>query len=114
MAESITCAASGAAQIARAQAQATTAAQLRLAGKRAGTRVALSWPSLAGAASYRIVVAQNGGAARMIAAASTRTSASYSLAKGKTYRFTVAALDASGRQLAVSTPWTVSLPRGRR
>jgi hypothetical protein len=63
--------------------------------------------------SYRIAVAQNGRAARVLAPAATGTSASYALAKGQTYRFTVAALDAGGAQLAVSTPWTVSLPRAR-
>jgi subtilisin family serine protease len=103
-----------AAAVARAEAQPATALPLRLDGRRAGSRVALSWRSLAGAVSYRIAVAQNGGAERVLATAATRTSASYSLAKGRTYRFTVAALDASGTQLAVSTPWTVSLPRVRR
>jgi subtilisin family serine protease len=100
-----------AAAVARAEAQPSAPAPLRLDGRRAGSRVALSWPSLAGAVSYRIAVAQNGGAERVLAPAATHTSASYALAKGKTYRFTVAALDAAGAQLAVSTPWTVSLPR---
>lgn len=103
-----------AAAVARALEQPVTAIPLRLDGRRAGSRVALSWPSLAGAVSYRITVAQNGGAEQVLAPAATHTSASYALAKGQTYRFTVAALDASGAQLAVSTPWTVSLPRTRR
>jgi subtilisin family serine protease len=100
-----------AAAVARAQEQPATVAPLRLDGRRAGSRVALSWPSLAGAVRYRIAVTQNGGAERVLAPAATRTSASFALAKGQTYRFTVAALDAGGARLAVSTPWTVSLPR---
>jgi subtilisin family serine protease len=102
-----------AAAVARAQAQPATL-PLKLDGRRAGSRVALSWPALAGAASYRVVVGQNGGAERVLTPAATHTNASYALAKGRTYRFTVAALDAGGAQLAVSTPWTVSLPRAGR
>jgi subtilisin family serine protease len=102
-----------AAAVARAQQQPATAAPLKLDGKRAGSRVALSWPSLSGAVTYRIAVAQNGGAERVLARPTTRTTASYSLVTGRTYSFTVAALDTNGTPLAVSTPWTVSVPRGR-
>jgi subtilisin family serine protease len=102
-----------AAAVARAQTQPATQ-PLKLNGRRAGSHVALSWPALAGAASYRIVVGQNGGGERVLTPAATHTNVSYALAKGRTYRFTVAALDAGGAQLAVSTPWTVSLPRARR
>lgn len=82
---------------------------LTLRGTRSGTRVALSWPAVPGSTSYRVGVAQDGGAERVIAGAATGTGASYSLASGSVYTFTVAALDASGAQLSVSPPWTVSL-----
>ena len=88
-----------AAAVTRAQAQPATAAPLKLDGRRVGSRVALSWPPLAGAVRYRIAVVQDGRAERVLTA--THTRASYALAKGRTYRFTVAALDASGAQLAV-------------
>lgn len=87
----------------------TAAVPLTLSGTRSGTRVALSWPAVAGATSFRVGVAQDGGAEQVITGAATGTGASYSLASGSVYTFTVAALDAAGAQLSVSTPWTVSL-----
>lgn len=97
-----------AAAVARAQ-DPTHAPLLRLDGTRTGTRVALSWPSLPGAASFRVSVTRDGEPDRVLTPATTGTSASYSLAAGSSYAFTVAALGATGEQLAVSPPWTVSL-----
>lgn len=104
-----------AAAIARASGPAapSTAAPLTLSGTRSGTRVALSWPAVAGAASFRVGVAQDGGVEQVITGAAAGTGASYSLASGSVYTFTVAALDAAGAQLSVSPPWTVSLRAAR-
>ena len=82
---------------------------LRLDGRRIGTRVALSWPPLAGASSYRVVVMDDRRAERVLTPATAETSASYSLPAGSSYSFTVVALGAAGEELAVSAPWTVSL-----
>ena len=97
-----------AAAVARAQDPAY-APPLRLSGRRVGTRVALAWPALAGAASFRVSVAQDSEPERVLTPSTTATSASYSLAAGSSYTFTVTALGAAGEQLAVSAPWTVSL-----
>ena len=109
-----------AAAVARAQQTPVTAApapqaappELRLSGRRVGTRVALWWLAPSGAVRYRVSVS-SGGIQRVLAAAATRRSATYALTSGN-YRFTVAALDASGQQLAVSTPWSVTVPRLNR
>ena len=97
-----------AAAVARAQDPAHAPA-LRLDGSRRGTRVALAWRPLAGAASFRVSVARDGEPERVLTPATTEASASYSLAAGSSYSFTVAAFGATGEQLAVSAPWTVSL-----
>ena len=97
-----------AAAVARAQDPAK-ALPLRIDGKRTGTRVALAWPLLRGAASFRVSVTQDSEPERVLTPATTGTNASYSLSAGSRYTFTVAALGASGEQLAVSAPWTVSL-----
>ena len=81
----------------------------RLNGSRVGTRAALAWPPVAGAASFRVSVRQDGAPERVLAPAVTGTSASYALAVGSSYVFTVTALGTAGEQLAVSTPWTVEL-----
>jgi subtilisin family serine protease len=97
-----------AAAVARAQ-DPTYALPLRLDGRRTGTRVTLAWPPLTGGVSFRVSVMQDSGPERVLTPATTATSASYSLAAGSTYTFTVVALGATGEQLAVSAPWTVSL-----
>lgn len=96
-----------AAAVARARDPAQ-AAPLRLDGRRTGSRVALSWLPPAGAASFRVSVARDGEPARVLTD-TTATAASYSLALGSAYTFTVAALDAAGGQLVASPPWTISL-----
>lgn len=93
----------------------TTAAavtRIRLSGKRVGTRVALWWGATGEAASFRVSV-RNAGGERVLTAAATGRSATYALTSGS-YRFTVAALAADGRELAVSAPWRVTVPRSRR
>ena len=97
-----------AAAIARAQDPAHVP-PLRLSGRRAGTRVALAWPPLPGAASFRVSVTQDSEPERVLTPAITATTASYSLASGSSYAFTVTALGATGEELAVSAPWLVSL-----
>jgi len=97
-----------AAAVARAQDPAHVL-PLRLDGRRTGTRVALAWPQLPGAASFRVSVTRDSEPERVLTPATTGTSASYSLATGSSYTFTVAAVGATGEQLAVSAPWTVSL-----
>ena len=97
-----------AAAVGRAQDPAYTT-PLRVRGTRVGSRVALVWPALADAASFRVSVARDSEPERVLTASTTATTASYSLAAGSSYSFTVAALDAIGEQLAVSAPWTISL-----
>jgi len=97
-----------AAAIARAQNPAHMT-PLRLSGRRAGTRVALAWPPLPGAASFRVSVTQDSEPKRVLTPLTTATTASYSLASGSSYAFTVTALGATGEELAVSAPWLVSL-----
>lgn len=97
-----------AAAVARAQ-DSAHALPLRLDGKRIGTRVALSWPPQAGAVSFRVSVTQDGSVERVLTPVTAATSASYSLAAGSSYSFTVTALGAAGEPLGVSAPWTVAL-----
>ncbi|MGH3072474.1 MAG: S8 family serine peptidase [Gaiellaceae bacterium] len=92
-------------------AEPATATELRLRGKRSGTRVVLSWKARSDAASYRVEVAADGHGTRVLAPAARRTSATYTLARGSSYRFTVTALDAAGNSLAASAPWSVKVPR---
>lgn len=80
-----------------------------LSGTRRGSLVTLTWPQVAGAHSFRVSVARDGGAERVLTNEATGGAASYSLAPGSVYAFTVAALDASGAQISRSEPWTVSL-----
>ena len=97
-----------AAAVARAQDPAHVL-PLRLDGSRSGTRVSLAWPALPGASSFRVAVTRDSEPERVLTPSTTETSAAYSLDAGSTYTFTVAALDATGEQLTVSAPWTVSL-----
>lgn len=101
-----------AAAVTRAQALAAAAPTLvQLSGIRQGRRVTLSWVG-AGASSFRLAVIENG-SHRVLLPSTTSTSASYSLASGSTYAFTVAALDAAGGETGSSSPWTVSLVQAR-
>lgn len=96
-----------AAAVTRAQAQAASPPTLvQLSGSREGRRVTLSWAGT-GAASFRLAVTENG-SRRVLVPSTTTTTASYSLASGNTYAFTVIALDASGGETGSSRPWTVS------
>jgi hypothetical protein len=98
-----------------APAPAVTAApvtRIRLSGKRLGSRVALWWRASGEAASFRVSVHAADGD-RVLSATVSGRSATYALTGGS-YRFTVAALDAAGRELAISAPWRVTVPRSRR
>jgi hypothetical protein len=75
--------------------------------------VALWWNATGAAASFRVSVRAAGGAERVLAPAVTGRSATYALRRGS-YRFRVAALDEDGRPLAVSAPWSVTVPPARR
>ncbi len=86
---------------------------VRLSGKRVGNRVALWWHATGDAAAYRVAVRTGGGPERVLTAAATGRSATYALSGGA-YRFTVTAMGADGRPLAVSAPWSVRVPRARR
>jgi hypothetical protein len=97
-----------AAAVARAQDPALTL-PLRIDGSRSGSRVSLAWPPLPGAASFRVSVARDSEPERVLTPATTSTTASYSLAAGSSYTFTVAALGPGGEQVAASAPWTISL-----
>jgi subtilisin family serine protease len=96
-----------------AAAPARPVVRVQLHGKRVGTRVALWWSATGDVASFRVSVRSARGTSRILTATATRRSAAYALAGGA-YSFTVTALDAGGRPLAVSTPWSVNVPRTRR
>ena len=87
--------------------------RVQLHGKRVGTRVALWWRASGDAARFRVSVRSGRGPQRVLTAAATRRSVAYALTRG-VYSFTVSALDAEGRQLAVSAPWRVTVPRASR
>ena len=90
-----------------------TPIRVQLHGKRVGTRVALWWRTSGDVATFRVSVRSGHGPQRVLTPTATRRSAAYALAGGA-YTFTVTGLDADGRQLAVSAPWTVTVPRARR
>jgi subtilisin family serine protease len=88
-------------------------ARVQLHGKRVGTRVALWWSATGPVASFRVSVRTGQGPNRVLTSTANRRSAAYALTRGA-YRFTVTALDAEGRRLAVSAPWSVTVPRATR
>lgn len=85
------------------------APHVRLSGRRVGLRAELFWTSSPGSASFAVSVARDGAPARVLTSAATGSSASYPLAAGSVYSFTVASVDKTGAPLAESLPWTVSL-----
>ena len=87
--------------------------RVQLRGKRVGTRVALWWHASGAVASFRVSLRSGKGPQRVLTAAASRRSAAYALGRGA-YTFTVTALGAGGRQLAVSAPWRVKVPQARR
>jgi subtilisin family serine protease len=86
--------------------------EVRLSGRRVGKRVVLSWRATGDASSYRVSVRAGTGAERVLTTAATGSRATYALGRGL-YRFTVTALAADGRALAVSAPWSVRVPPSR-
>jgi subtilisin family serine protease len=106
-----------AAAVERARAFAPTAATftppaapavLRVTGTRTGRRVTVGWARVEAAVRYR-VHARTNGKSRLLAA-TTRRTATFSLARGR-HQLTVTALDAAGTAVAVSKPWRVVIPR---
>lgn len=87
-----------AAAVARAQ---SGRAGVLLGGLRDKTRIRLAWSG--DAASYTLTQAVNGGAAKPLLRATTRTSLSVALKKRQWSRFTLSALDASGGVVASSS-----------
>ena len=83
--------------------------QVRLSGRRVGKRIVLSWRATGEVAAYRLSVRSNNGRQQVLAGMLTGRTASYAFGRG-VHRFTVTALDADGRTLAVSAPWSVRVP----
>jgi subtilisin family serine protease len=83
--------------------------QIRLTGRRIGKRVVLSWRATGEVAAYRLSVRSGNGRQQVLAGMLTGSSASYAFGRGL-HRFTVTALDADGKPLAVSAPWSVRVP----
>jgi len=82
---------------------------LRLRGRRTGTRVVLWWKAAPGAVNYRVSVAPDRQASRVVSSGD-RTSATLELTRGSRYSFTVTALDAAGNEIAASAAWRVRIP----
>lgn len=85
---------------------------VRLTARRTGKRVLLDWTA-EGAASYRLRVAVDASAPRIVSTG-TSTSTSYRLTAGRLYAFAVEALDESGRVASTSASYRVSLARPER
>src|SRR5207253_1948878 len=98
-----------AAAVSRASGDRFVAPAVTLTGRQqpAGT-ARLAW-SGAGASSFRVSVSEDGGAPRVLVASTQETAGSFPLAFGHSYAFTVAALDATGAESAVSAPYDVTL-----
>ncbi len=89
----------------------TATPAVRLDGSRSGNRLRLGWSGV-GAASYRLKVSVDGGAAQLVPTG-PRPSASYTVLGGHAYTFTVDALDAGGAPVATSSPYAVGPGRGQ-
>jgi subtilisin family serine protease len=93
-----------------AQAQAGALGVL-LSGTRVDTKVRLSWSG--SAPRYSLSFSIDSGAMRTILSATSQTSLTMTLARGHTYAFSVAALDAVGVQTATSAPLMLSVAPAR-
>jgi subtilisin family serine protease len=91
-----------------ARAQQLQAFPLLLGGRQAGPRVELSWNRPPGAASFAISISKNGGPLHALTP-TTGARAAYELTPGSVYTFTIAAVDAAGAVLSVSTPWSLTV-----
>ncbi len=98
-----------AAAVARAGGQQAAQTAVRLAGRRVGRTVRLSWGG-EGAAAYRLSLREDRRAPQVLSSGPA-TTASYSLAPGHTYVFTVEALDTGGAAVARSLPYRVDAGR---
>jgi subtilisin family serine protease len=101
-----------AAAVARAEGMPAPPASVRLAGRRLGESVRLTWAGK-GAAAFRLSVAEDSGPARLLFSGGP-TATSYAVSPGHTYVFTVDAVDAGGAALARSSPYRVSVAKTLR
>jgi subtilisin family serine protease len=99
----------GVIDVAAAVARAGSGPTVLLSAVRAQGRVHLTWSG--GASAYRVTAAPDGGAARILLAATPRTDAWFTLPGGHTYSFTVSALGSDGSETAVSAPVPVHVGR---
>jgi hypothetical protein len=95
-----------AAAVTRAQSIVVPPATVSLSGTRDGNHVQLSW-SAPKAASYRVQVARDGGAAQVLLGATKATTTSADLDAGHTYSFTVTATTPWGATFG-SSPYVVA------
>ena len=92
--------------VAKAQGKLAPVRGVRLRGVKLGRRVLLYW-SAAGAVSYRLSVRENRGPTRVVVPATAATSTAFDLVPGRSYAFTVTAVNARGAR-SVSAPFSVS------
>jgi subtilisin family serine protease len=93
-----------AAAVARAQAGGPG---VLLSGNRVNTRVQLNWSGDAG--RYTLALSTDSSPAAAVLSGTPQTSTTLTLARGHSYSFTVAALDASGVATATSAPLTLAV-----
>jgi subtilisin family serine protease len=79
-----------------------------LSGNRVKSRLHLTWSG--NATSYTLTLTTGAGETKIVLAATPTTSTWVQLKAGRTYAFTVAALDPAGATEATSMPLTVALP----
>jgi subtilisin family serine protease len=96
-----------AAAVAKAGGAVLPTSTVKLAGRRVGNNVKLTWTAK-GAAGFRLNVSEDSSAARVLLAGAS-TAASYSLLPGHTYVFTVDGVDGSGAPVGSSPPFRVAV-----
>jgi subtilisin family serine protease len=82
-------------------------ASVRLAGKRVGSKVKLTWAGK-GAAGFQLKVSEDSRPSRVLLSGAG-TAAAYALTPGHTYVFTVDGVDGSGTPVASSAPYRVAV-----
>jgi hypothetical protein len=96
-----------AAAVAQAGGTPAPPATVKLAGKRVGRNVKLTWAGK-GAAAYHLKVSEDDRPSRLLLSGAG-TAASYALSPGHTYVFTVDGVDGGGSAVASSTPFRVAV-----